>query len=190
MLNTPIRIHIFGASGSGTTTLGKALWKELDIPVYDYDDYYWETTDPPFTTKVERNERHMHLLNDIGDRDNYIISGHYGLEVKELDKNLTHAIFLSTPNELRMKRLKARERQNYGSRIDIGGDMYESNIAFLEWAKGYESNSKLSRNLEEHKERIKLLSCPVLQLDGSNELKDKVATAMDFFNNKCRGLYD
>jgi adenylate kinase family enzyme len=41
------RIHIFGASGSGTSTFGRALAAELSIRFFDADDYYWLDTDPP-----------------------------------------------------------------------------------------------------------------------------------------------
>jgi len=35
------RIHILGASGSGTTTLGRALAERLQCPHFDTDDYFW-----------------------------------------------------------------------------------------------------------------------------------------------------
>jgi len=34
-------IHIFGASGSGTTTLAKKISEELGHRMMDTDDYYW-----------------------------------------------------------------------------------------------------------------------------------------------------
>lgn len=33
-------IHIFGASGSGTTTLGKRIADELGFKLMDTDDYF------------------------------------------------------------------------------------------------------------------------------------------------------
>ena len=44
------RVHVFGASGSGTTTLGRALAEALGSVHLDTDAYFWESTDPPFTT--------------------------------------------------------------------------------------------------------------------------------------------
>lgn len=38
------RIYIFGAAGSGVTTLGKELSSSLSIPTFDIDDYYWQKT--------------------------------------------------------------------------------------------------------------------------------------------------
>lgn len=39
----------FGASGSGTTTLGKELATEMGYHHFDADDFYWEQTDIPYT---------------------------------------------------------------------------------------------------------------------------------------------
>jgi adenylate kinase family enzyme len=46
------RIHILGASGSGTTTLGAALADRLGHPHVDADSLFWLPTDPPFTDEA------------------------------------------------------------------------------------------------------------------------------------------
>lgn len=43
-----MHIHITGASGSGTTTLGRALAQALGWRYLDADRYYWLPTSPPF----------------------------------------------------------------------------------------------------------------------------------------------
>ena len=45
-------IHIYGASGSGTSTLGRYLAQRLDFAFLDADDYFWLPTDPKFTLAV------------------------------------------------------------------------------------------------------------------------------------------
>ena len=50
-------IHIFGASGSGTTTLGAKICDELGYKLLDVDDYFWLPTNPPFTQKRATEER-------------------------------------------------------------------------------------------------------------------------------------
>jgi len=45
---TKKRIHLMGASGSGTTTLGRALAQRLGCPHFDTDHYFWFPTAPPF----------------------------------------------------------------------------------------------------------------------------------------------
>jgi len=50
-------VHIVGASSSGTTTLGAALAERLGGAHLDTDRYFWEPTDPPFTTRREPQAR-------------------------------------------------------------------------------------------------------------------------------------
>ncbi len=50
-------IHIFGASGSGTTTLGRKICSELGYCFMDTDDYFWLPTNPKYTTKRDKKER-------------------------------------------------------------------------------------------------------------------------------------
>ena len=49
-------IYIFGAAGSGTTTLGKRIAEELDYIHMDTDDYFWLPTNPRYTTKRSKEE--------------------------------------------------------------------------------------------------------------------------------------
>ena len=51
------RIHILGASGSGTSTLGTEISKTFGFTHLDTDNYYWLPTNPPFTMPREREER-------------------------------------------------------------------------------------------------------------------------------------
>lgn len=57
------KIHILGASGSGTSTLGRLIETEYGFVHLDTDDYYWLSTNPPFTTPRERTE-HIKLLKE------------------------------------------------------------------------------------------------------------------------------
>ena len=68
-------IHIFGASGSGTTTLGKKICEELGYTLMDTDDYFWIPTEPPFTLKRPKKERVELMKNDINKLENVVISG-------------------------------------------------------------------------------------------------------------------
>ena len=69
------RIHILGASGSGTTTLGRALAAPLQCPHFDTDDYFWVPTDPPYTPQRERTERAQLLMDDLTAQDAWVVSG-------------------------------------------------------------------------------------------------------------------
>ena len=68
------RIHILGASGSGTTALGRALAEHLHVPHFDTDDYFWVPTDPPYTHQRERTERAQLLMDDGTAHDAWVVS--------------------------------------------------------------------------------------------------------------------
>lgn len=50
------KVHILGASGSGTTTLAQALSKELKYKYFDTDDFFWIKTNPPYQQKRQVEE--------------------------------------------------------------------------------------------------------------------------------------
>src|SRR4029453_16093638 len=81
------RIHILGASGSGTTTLGRALAEHLQCPHFDTDDYFWVLSGS---------------LCGWGD---------VAIPLFEL------VVFLQIPHDIRMERLRQREHQRFGARI-------------------------------------------------------------------------
>ena len=68
-------IHIFGASGAGTSTLGKKICDELGYFFMDTDDYFWEPTDPNYTVKRSFEERLRLMKEDIEKHDQIVISG-------------------------------------------------------------------------------------------------------------------
>lgn len=57
-----------------------------------------------------------------------------------------------TPTDIRINRLRAREREAFGSRIDSDGDMYQNYIEFLEWAKAYDTGGLDMRSKVKHEE--------------------------------------
>jgi len=70
-----VRVHVFGASGSGTTTLGRTLAERLGVRFFDGDDYFWQATEPPFTVQRPRDERAALLLGDVTSADEWVLSG-------------------------------------------------------------------------------------------------------------------
>lgn len=140
-------IHILGASGSGTTTLARALSSKLGYADFDSDDYYWLPIEPPFITKRPLDERIVLLKNDIEKVDKWILSGSNCSWGDFLMDSYDLVIFLYVPAKKRIERLVQREIQRYCSdRILPGGDMYEGHKAFCEWAISYE-NGGMPRRL-------------------------------------------
>jgi hypothetical protein len=69
------RIHILGASGSGTTTLGEALARRLGLHHADTDTFFWMPTDPPYTTRRPPDDRLALLLRQLPTAGHWVLSG-------------------------------------------------------------------------------------------------------------------
>lgn len=180
-------IHIFGASGSGTTTLGKKICSELGYALMDTDAYYWIPTEPPFKLKRPANERIELMKNDINKSANVVISGSLADWGDELIPCFTLAVRIEMKQSVRMERLLKREQAIYGSRIEPGGDMYRQHVEFFEWAKSYDSGGAEIRSKARHDQWQKKLSCRVLHLDGEAEIDEKfkkVSEALGLFEKR------
>jgi adenylate kinase family enzyme len=175
---TAKRIHIVGASGSGTTTLGAALAAEMGVAHQDSDHFFWLPTEPPFTTQRPQDERLPMLKAALPAEGSWVISGSllsWGLEVAPY---FDLVVFLYLDREIRMARSMARERLRYGDRIEPGGDMHEAHVKFMTWSRGYDDGSNGGRSLVTHKAWLSTLTCPVLEITGTPTVEESVARVM------------
>ncbi len=165
-----MNIHITGASGSGVTTLGKALAQELGSLHLDIDDYFWMPTDPPYTTKRPRELR-LALLREAFARASgtgWVLSGSILEWGDPLIPLFDLAIFVSTPTELRLQRLRAREAVQFGAEaIAPGGSRHKEHEWFIAYAAAYDEEKHEGRSRARHEALLAQLPCPVLRLDGS-----------------------
>jgi adenylate kinase family enzyme len=161
-----MRIHIFGASGSGTTTLGNALANRLGCPHFDADDYYWVRTEPPFRTKRPPEERVALLRKDL-EAQAWVLSGSMVRWGDPLVHRFTAAVFVYTAPAVRLERLRERERSRYGSRIEEGGDMHQQHREFIDWARAYDEPRTDLRSKLIHEAWIEKLTCRVMRFDGA-----------------------
>jgi adenylate kinase family enzyme len=170
------RIHIMGASGSGVTTLGRALADALALPHHDSDDYFWLPTTPPYRQQRERSER-LRLMEDVFlPRADWVLSGSLAGWGDLIIARFDFVVFLRTPREIRLTRLRAREATHFGADVVAqGGWRHDETEAFIEWASHYEDGGREGRTLEKHLAWLAALPCPVLRLDGSRPLPDLVA---------------
>jgi shikimate kinase len=185
-------IIIFGASGAGSTTLGKEVAKRLNIQHFDIDDYLWRwDTEIPLTVTRSPQERTTRLMNAIRKRpcrflltssrpisqsiknySNFVISGTIFNDRELFEPLLDLAVFVSTPAIVCAERVHAREHARWGERVRPGGDMYKVTRFhgdfddYLENARRYETAdvSKFSRKF--HEQWMANLPCPTLCVDG------------------------
>jgi len=169
-----MKIHIFGASGSGTTTLGKALHTALGYRHLDADDYYWEKTEPPFQVKVPLEKRNRIITKDFLAQENCIISGSMVSWGKEWASIFDLYVFLYLPPDIRMQRLKDREIERYGVALKTNEKFRADSKAFLTWASQYDDGTFKGRSLAIHLDWIKVLEGEVLKIEGDTTVAERV----------------
>ncbi len=173
------RIHIMGASGAGVTSLGRALADATAVPHHDTDDYYWQPTIPPYRQVREIPER-LRLMREVFlPRADWVLSGSLEGWGDEVVAQLDLVVFLSTPREIRLQRLRAREARHFGiDAVSSGGWRHQETEDFIEWASHYEDGSREGRSLARHQAWLAAQPCPILRLDGSRPLPALVAACV------------
>jgi adenylate kinase family enzyme len=176
----PHNLHVLGASGSGATTLGRALSLALGKVHLDTDDFYWLPAEQPYVESRPVEER-VRLLQEAMSRASetgWVLSGalnRWGGAVVPL---FDLVIFISTPTQLRITRLRERESSRFGAAIAPGGPRHAAHEEFIAWAAGYDDGTRVSRNRDTHEAWLLQLSCPVLRIDGSRPVQELVDQAM------------
>ena len=176
-----VKIHIFGASGSGTTTLAKALSDEICWTHLDTDDYFWLTK---YTEIRELEERKDLLERDLNSHGNLILSGAVCGWGEDLKTYFDVVIFLWIPPNIRLERLEKREFQRYGNDILAGGPKHEQYKEFMEWAGLYDHAGMEVRSKALHEEWLTTLTCPVLRIEGDYTVQERVDMTKSFLQQK------
>jgi len=175
------RIHVTGACGSGTSTLGRALAARLCIPQIESDDIIWEPTDPPFQVMRDRAARQPLLLAATSG-EAWVLSGSINSWGNAAAPRFQLVVLLSAPTELRLERLRRRELAQFGAAaLAPGGVMHRNHADFIAYAARYDEGGLDIRSRALHEAWIATLRCPVLRLDGllSTEAQvDRVLAAL------------
>ena len=172
------KIHIFGASGSGTSTIAKAVCERLNYKHFDTDNYFWYKTEVPFTEIRPLEDRLSWMTQDLSGNDKWILSGSLAGWGDPLLPLFELVVFVYVPPNERIERLKAREFERYGNEILPGGIRHESSKEFVEWAAGYDSGTLVGRNLQKHEEWMSRLDCPLIRVTNIN-LDESVSSVID-----------
>jgi hypothetical protein len=167
------RLHITGASGSGTTTLARAVADAWAVPHGDADDYFWLPTDPPYVHQRPEVER-LALMDQVFlPREAWVVSGSMLGWGDSVVARCEAVVFLTLDPAERLRRIEAREnvRQSGGAVDEVALS------AYLTWARGYDEPSFEGRSRAGHEEWLATLTCPILRLDSSRSreaLRDDV----------------
>lgn len=170
--HTTMNILVMGASGSGTTTLGAALASALGGQHLDADDYFWLPTHPPYTQRRPPDERRQRVMNAIASAPIAIVSGCVRGWGPEVESVFDLVVFLSVDTNVRVARLRERERRNLGY-VDE---------EFIAWAAQYEEGRLEGRSRARQETWLSTTSSPVLRVEGERAVETLVALVMEKLN--------
>ena len=170
------RLHVLGASGSGTTTLARALANHWSVPHADADDYFWLPTDPPYVDRRPEADR-LGLMREVFvPREAWVLSGSMVGWGEEVVDQCDAIVFLTLDPAERLRRLEAREvHRRSGETFDE-----DAWTAFLEWARGYDDPTFDGRSRVIHEKWLADRHQPVLSLDSAARPEALVAEVLQW----------
>jgi adenylate kinase family enzyme len=172
----PDRIHILGASGSGTTTLASAISQKHGHRHLDTDDFFWLPTDPPYRTPRPRATRLELLDSALAASRTWVLAGSLCGWGDPLIARFELIVFLFVPTDVRMERLRARELTRYGrDAIAPGGRLHQAHVAFLKWAARYDVADATERSRTLHDGWLAAVDVPVVRLEGDRPVAAQLA---------------
>lgn len=169
-----MKIHLFGASGAGVSTLGSYIATRYGFPLIDADDIYWERTPVPFEVARPFELRQQELQKAVAGKPDWVISGSMMRWGDILIPDLDCAVFVEATDEERLARLKLREEQRYGAGLKTRRDLREKSEKFLHWAMRYDHGDMEGRSRKRHEEWILSLSCPLYRVHNGDLAAAKI----------------
>lgn len=161
-------IIICGLNGAGKSTLGKALAKELGVYFIDNEDLYFPKNDPDYLYASPRSRKEAEVLleSEINAHEDFVFASVHGDYGGSICPYFRYAVLISLPKDVRMERIRNRSFQKFGDRMLPGGDLYEQEQKFFDFARSR------AENLVE--EWAASLSCPVIRVDGTKSVVENI----------------
>lgn len=177
------RLHVLGASGSGTTTLARALANHWSVPHADADDYFWVPSAPPYVERRPEADR-LGLMHEVFvPREAWVLSGSMVGWGESVVDQCDAIVFLTLDPAERLRRLEAREvHRRAGASFDE-----EAWAAFLEWARGYDDPTFGGRSRAVHEEWLAERDQPLLRLDSAAGPDTLVAQVLQWDGGRAAG---
>ncbi|NNU81273.1 hypothetical protein HMH01_12580 [Halovulum dunhuangense] len=175
----PLRIHVTGAAGAGSTTLGRALAARLGLTHHDTDDYHWLPTPVPFAAARPVPERVRLMEEAFLTQPGWVLSGSVAEWGEALSDRFDAIVFLRAPRDLRLERLRLRETQRHGVEALVdGGPHFLAMEAFLAAAARYDEAGGKGRNLWTHRAWLARQACPVIESDGARPVEAQLSAVL------------
>lgn len=159
-------ILVCGLNGSGKTTFGMKLADRLKYDFLNDEDYYFFESEIPFSKSRSEEEAKEYIISYLRCHKNVVMIATRGDLSERINSMYDCVIYLSAPAGIRLSRIKERDSKRFGERVLPGGDMYEQQRKFHEFA--------LSRTSEKIEKWLDTLECTVIKLDGTRTVDENV----------------
>lgn len=183
-------IAIMGLNGCGKSTLAHAIAKRLDFYEMDVEDYYFPEQQNsrqaileqqydvkceykgklPYSTPRSISEVQEMIRTDIEKHPQFVISGVTMNWDEDILSVIDVAFILEVSTVERVRRVQHREEVRFGSRVMVGGDMYEQQKAFREIIG--------NRGNERVEESANRMHCKKVRLDGTKSIEENISNIM------------
>lgn len=178
-----MHIHVFGAPGSGVSTLGRAIAQRLGMPYIDVDDVYWFTDDAlPYRRKRNPEHRRQLLAERLVEAPDWVLGGSLCGWGDVFIPLFDVVVWRWLPAHVRLERIRLRELQRYGpERLRPGGDLHEVFEKFLHWSAALDTGNHSFRCRACEQGWLEQLPCQVIRLTEDvavEELVERVVGAM------------
>ena len=171
-------IIICGLNGTGKSTFGKALAEKLHFHFIDIENLYFPKTNPNYIYASPRTREDVaeRLLCEIRTHENFILASVKGDYGEELYSFFQYAILLDVPRDIRLQRVRERSFQKFGSRMLLGGDLFEQEEKFFRFVESRDENTV--------EEWVKSLKCPVMRIDGTKSIDENTNLIITLMQGK------
>lgn len=160
-----MKIHIIGCSGTGKSYLAKGLSEKYNIPHYDLDDLQWDNTAASYGVKMPAEKRRQ-LLQNILEKDNWIIEGVYYKWVKQSFDDADVIYVLDMPRYLYRFRIIKRFILRKLGMAQGKKETLKSLCDLLKWTDEFQN-----KNMKEIKDILLKYNGKVVYLKSSKEVR-------------------
>ena len=150
---------IVGLNGCGKSTLCRALADALGFFCMDVEDYYFLPGPNPYAVSRSKAEVAGLMLADMRLHPRFVLASVSGDWVDDILSCVKAAVYLCAPLDVRLARIDSRSVGRFGRRVMPGGDMYEQERRFREFAA-----ARTEKPIEDW---LRSTDMPVLRMDAT-----------------------
>ena len=163
-----IGIQICGLNGSGKSTLGRALAEKIGFYFIDDENLYFSRSNPnePYTNPKPRHEVEQLLMNEVKNHPDFVFAAVKGDYEKDIVSMYDYVIMIEVPKSVRSQRVRNRSFKKFGSRMLLGGDLYNQEESFFQMVESRQDNY-----VENWLQTVK---CPIIRIDGTKPIEENV----------------